>query len=145
MHIIKRDERPIRRFCDEGLWDSFERMPNFSFSPLRAPAFPKVDIAETEDEVKITANIPGVAPEKVEIEVNEDIISLSGTVEKEQEEKEGKVYRYEREYGEFHRMFTLPARVQSDKVAAKAKNGVLTITLPKAEAEKKKKVKVETE
>ncbi len=145
MHIIKRDEHPFPRFFGEGLWNPFEDMPNFALSPLRAPAFPKVDITETDEEVKITANIPGVAPEKVEIEVNEDIISLSGTVEKEQEEKEGKVYRYEREYGEFRRMFTLPARVKSDKVSAKAKNGVLIITLPKAEAEKKKKVMVETE
>jgi HSP20 family protein len=140
MKIIRRDEHPFRSFFD----DPFENLPSV-FAPLRAPAFPKVDIAETEDEVKITANLPGLDPKDVEIEVNEDSISLSGKIEKEEEKSDAKVYRYEREYGEFQRMFALPARVKSDKVAAKAKNGVLTITLPKADAEKKKKVKVEAE
>ncbi|MGB9608987.1 MAG: Hsp20/alpha crystallin family protein, partial [Minisyncoccia bacterium] len=105
-------------------------------------SFPKVDISETEDAVKVVANVPGVEPDKIEIEVNEDVLTISGTVEKQEEEKDEKFYRFERGYGEFRRQFSLPAKIDPDKVSAKIKNGVLTIILPKAEKELKKKIKV---
>jgi HSP20 family protein len=109
--------------------------------------FPKVDVSETDDEIRVVANIPGIDPENLNIEVGDDYLSLSGKIEKEvkDEDARGKVYRYERERGEFRREFALPARVKSDSISAKAKNGVLTITLPKSEQEKKHKVKVEIE
>jgi HSP20 family protein len=93
------------------------------------------------------ANVPGIDPEKIDIEVGEDYLSISGRIDKEvkDEDKNGKVYRYEREYGEFRREFSLPARVNKDNIVAKAKNGVLSITLSKSEEERKAKVKVEIE
>jgi HSP20 family protein len=108
--------------------------------------FPKVDVEETDHEIKVTANVPGIDPENINVEVGDDYLSLSGRIEKEAtDEKKGKIYRYEREYGEFRREFSLPARVDKDKIVAKAKNGVLTITLPKSEEEIKKRIKVDTE
>jgi len=108
--------------------------------------FPRVDVEETDDEIRVTANVPGIDPSNINVEVGDDYLSLSGKIEKEdKEEKKGKVYRYEREYGEFRREFALPARVKKDDIVAKSKNGVLTITLPKSEEELRKRVKIEVE
>lgn len=148
MKIIKRDDNKSGRdllnwfFNDSFLWDPDEW---FSFWPVKGSIFPKVDISETEDAIKVVANVPGVDPDKIEIEVDNDILTISGKVEKEEEEKDEKFYRFERGYGEFRRQFSLPAKVDSEKVTAKAKNGVLTIILPKVEKESKKKIKVEKE
>lgn len=141
----------IDRFFDDNFWDPFNTaMPSLLGSRRLGSAlssFPKVDVSETDNEIKVVANIPGIDPEKVDIEVGDDYLSLSGRIEKEAKDadKTGKVYRYEREYGEFRREFLLPARVNKDGIVAKAKNGVLTLTLPKMEDERKTKVKVAVE
>ncbi len=106
--------------------------------------FPKVDISETDKEVIVKANVPGIKPEDIDIDVNPDNIKLSGKTEREKEEKNKKVYRYEREYGTFSRVIGLPANVDTEKVSAKVKNGVLTVNLKKTKKEKRK-IKIETE
>lgn len=162
VNITKRDDQSqsvtpytspfslIDRFFDDS-WDPFNMMMP---SLLRnrgltgvSSLFPKVDVSETDNEIKVVANVPGIDPDKLNIEVGDDYLSLSGKIDKEtkDEDKKGKVYRYEREYGEFRREFALPARVKADAISAKARNGVLTITLPKSDEEKKHKVKVEIE
>ena len=141
----------INRFFDDEFLDPFNMLSPSLFGNRRlgsvSSAFPKVDVSETADEIKVVANIPGIDPDQLNIEVGDDYLSLSGKIEKEvkDEDKKGKVYRYEREFGEFRREFALPARVKADSISAKAKNGVLTITLPKSEEEKTHKVKVEIE
>lgn len=140
----------IDRFFDDAL-DPFSMMAPSLFRNRGlgnvSTLFPKVDVEETENEIKVTANIPGIDAEKINVEVGDDYLSLSGKIEKEEksEDKRGKVYRYEREFGEFRREFALPARVNKDGIIAKSKNGVLSITLPKSEEEKKKRVKIEVE
>lgn len=141
----------IDRFFDDAL-DPFNMLTPSTFgnrvlSNINV-AFPRVDVSETDNEIKVVANIPGVDPNDINVEVGDDYLSLSGKIEKEtkdDEDESGKVYRYEREYGEFRREFALPARVNKDDIVAKAKNGVLTITLPKSEEEKKHSVRVEVE
>lgn len=141
----------IDRFFEDS-WDPFLPFFQQSMGPGRlfknvSRAFPKVDVEETDAEIVVTANIPGIDADNVAIEVDDDYLSLSGIIEKENktESERGKVYRYEREFGEFRREFSLPARVDKDKIVAKAKNGVLTIHLPKSASEAKKRVKVEVE
>ena len=141
----------IDRFFDDSLWDPFSTlstslMNNRNFGRALS-SFPKVDVTETDNEIKVIANVPGIDPNKIEIEVGDDYLSLSGTIEKEvsDKDKNGKVYRVEREFGEFRREFSLPSRVNKDNIVARSKNGVLTITLPKSEEERKKKVKIEAE
>ncbi len=140
----------IDRFFD----DSFDPFSMMSPSLFRnrglgnvSTLFPKVDVEETENEIRVTANIPGIDADNINVEVGDDYLSLSGKIEKEDsaEDKRGKVYRYEREFGEFRREFALPARVNKNGIIAKSKNGVLSVILPKSEEEKKKKVKVEVE
>jgi HSP20 family protein len=138
----------LDRFFNETLQDPFTLPTLLNTQRLMGGIhFPKVDVTENEKEIKVTANIPGVDPEKIDIEVGDDYISLSGRVEKEttEEDKRAKIYNYEREYGEFQRQFALPARVNRDGITAKARNGILTITLPKLQEEKKNKIEVEVE
>ena len=114
---------------------------------IRGVSFPKVDISENEKEIIVTANVPGIKPEDVHIDVDDDSISISGSIEKEKKEggENETFYRYEREYGEFHREFALPTNVNKDAVQAVTKNGVLTVTLPKTEESAKKRVSVQGE
>ncbi|HWH16356.1 MAG TPA: Hsp20/alpha crystallin family protein [Candidatus Paceibacterota bacterium] len=139
----------IDRFFDDS-FDPFGFMgPSLlgtRFSSVSS-VFPKVDVFETDSEIKVVANVPGIDPEKIDIEVGEDYLSISGQINKEitNEDTNGKIYRHEREFGEFRREFSLPARVNKGSIVAKAKNGVLSITLPKSEDESKAKVKVEVE
>jgi len=139
----------IDRLLDDPLLDPFNM---FAPSLLRTrpfsnvhSLFPKVDVSETDDEIKVVANIPGIDPDKIDIEVGDDYLSLSGKIEKETKDEKGKMYRYEREYGEFRREFALPTRVNKDGIKAVAKNGVLSIRLPKSEDERKSRIKVEVE
>ena len=140
----------IDRFFDDSVWDPFNMMTPSLFLSRGlgnvSTAFPKVDVEETDNEIKVTANVPGIDPKDINVEVGDDYLSLSGKIDKEnKDEKNGKVYRYEREYGEFRREFSLPARVNKDSIVAKSKNGVLMITLPKSEEEMKRRVKIDVE
>lgn len=139
----------VSRLFDESFLDShFDNFHDFSLPSLARkiyPAFPKVDISETDSEIIITANIPGIDPDKINIEANENMLILNGRIEKEEEEKNKKFYKYEREEGEFRRELSLPSPVKSDEVKAKIKDGVLTIILPKTEETRKKRINIEKE
>lgn len=111
--------------------------------PVHRMPFPRVNVAEHDKAVVVTADIPGIDPSKITIEVGEHTLTLHGRMEQESEKQGKKFYRLERSYGEFRRVFPLPAKVKTEEVSAKTKHGVLTITLPKVEVEKKRKVKVE--
>jgi Molecular chaperone (small heat shock protein) len=106
-----------------------------------AYAFPRVDILETDKEVRVVADIPGVDPDAVDIEVRDNWMKISGQVDRESETGDGEQpYRYERYTGEFRREFALPVSVKEEEVSAEYKEGVLTVTLPKAEEQKRKKI-----
>jgi HSP20 family protein len=107
---------------------------------------PAVDVRETNDEIQVSAELPGLSPQDVNVTVENGVLTISG--EKKQEVQEGKedsnYYLYERRYGRFERSFSLPRTVNADKVKAQFENGVLTIGLPKAEAAKPRRVQVES-
>ena len=107
---------------------------------------PAVDVRETNDELQVTAELPGLAPQDVNVTVENGVLTISG--EKKQEVREGtedsNYYLYERRYGRFERSFSLPRTVNADQVKARFDNGVLTIALPKAEAAKPRKVQIES-
>jgi len=104
---------------------------------------PVVDIFEEADRLRIVAEIPGVKPEDVQIAVEGNTLTISGTKEQVAEEKAERVYRYERSYGTFERSFTLPATVDADQIKASYDNGVLHLMLPKVEKARPRLVKVE--
>ncbi|NOX89960.1 MAG: Hsp20/alpha crystallin family protein, partial [Calditrichaeota bacterium] len=107
---------------------------------------PSVDVKEKDDEFVVTAELPGMDAKDVDISISDDILTLRGEKKEEKEEKEGNYYRRECSYGSFHRDIPLPAEVETDKVEAEFKRGVLTVHLPKKpESQRKaKKIQVKT-
>jgi HSP20 family protein len=103
---------------------------------------PPVDIYETDHDVVLTAELPGIDPKDVEASVHDGILYLKGERKHESEVKEEKYRHVERTYGSFARTFTLPASVDAEKVKADFKDGVLTLTMPKREEAKPKKIKI---
>jgi HSP20 family protein len=104
--------------------------------------FPPVNIYPGKEDVLITAELPGVDPGAIDINILGDTLTLSG-VRKEKELGDGEVcHREERPSGEFHRTLELPVRVNAEKVEARYGNGMLRLTLPRAEEDKPKQIKV---
>jgi HSP20 family protein len=94
---------------------------------------PAVDIDETDKELVVTAELPGVGDKDVEVSLAGDILTIKGEKKAEHEEKNGNSYYMERRFGSFSRSVRLPFEVRDEKVDAKFKDGVLTIHLPKPE------------
>jgi len=103
---------------------------------------PAVDIFETENELVLTAEVPGIEDKDIEIKIEDNTLSLKGERKFEKETKEENYHRIERAYGSFYRSFTLPTYIDQDKVRAEHQNGVLKITMPKKAELKPRKVKV---
>lgn len=132
------------RLFDESFWSPFGLVESGRGRGVAA-FVPRVDVSETDKEVKVRADIPGIDPEKVSIEVTEDSLALSGSVEKSSEEQGENFYRIERQAGQFSREFVLPSKIDPDSVEAKARNGTITITLKKQPSEQKRKVQIKSE
>jgi HSP20 family protein len=103
---------------------------------------PPVDIYETEGNLVVKAELPGVDPKQVEVRVEDNTLYLKGERKFENEENKENYHRVERAYGTFVRSFALPGSVEPDKVAAEYNDGLLTITIPKREEAKPKTVKI---
>jgi len=106
------------------------------------PWSPAVDIAEDENELTLTADLPGVKMEDLDIKIEDGVLTLTGNRRFENEEKKGGYHRIERAYGTFRRAFSLPDTVDADKVGARFDNGVLKVSLPKKEVAKPRSIKV---
>lgn len=103
---------------------------------------PAVDIAERENDFVVRMELPGVAKEDVRITMQEHILTIRGEKKQEKESKGSEFHRTERSYGSFQRSFTLPASVKSGEIDASFSDGVLHVTLPKAEESKPKQIDV---
>jgi HSP20 family protein len=116
-------------------WEPFGRWERgFSFDA------PHVDVTETDKGYEIVAELPGLDQKDVELELKDDLLTLSGEKKEEQEKEEKDYHLTERRFGSFRRSFRLPSEVDQNKVSADFKNGVLTIALPKmSEAQKPSK------
>lgn len=99
---------------------------------------PSVDIAVSEKEYTVTAEIPGVEEKDVKLELRENALIITGEKKHESEKKEKDFHRIERSYGSFKRVLNLPVDADADKVDASFKNGVLTVTLPRKAQEQPK-------
>jgi HSP20 family protein len=103
---------------------------------------PRVDIAETDTEFTIKAEIPEVKKEDVKVTVDSGVLIIRGERKQEKEEKDKKFHRIERYYGSFTRSFTLPDNVDESKIEASFKDGMLNLQIPKTEAAKPKAIEV---
>ena len=101
-----------------------------------------LDVYQTENEIVVSAAVPGIKPEDIDISVTGDTLTIKGETVAEERAEEGNYIRQERRYGRFERSMTLPVEVQADKADAVFENGVLKLSLPKAEAVKPRQIKV---
>ena len=103
---------------------------------------PACDIFEDQDNVKIVMEVPGVDPEDVKLQLENNLLTIRGEKRQVAEEKAERVHRYERSYGSFERTFSLPTTVDVDRIEAAVADGVLTVRLPKAEKARPRQIPV---
>jgi HSP20 family protein len=106
---------------------------------------PPLDISETEDRVVATTELPGVKPEDLDISISDNMLTIRGEKKEEKEISGGYSYCCERQYGEFRRSVELPTSVDSDKVNASYRNGVLRVEMQKSGEQKRKKISIKAE
>ncbi len=152
MALIRFTEQP--RFMNP--WAEFERIRQgldalsrnmLSEGRVAMPAtvYPPLNIYETKDELIIKAELPGVKAEDLEISLEGDTLTMQGQRKKTEENEKTSYHRREIEAGSFSRALTLPTKVDPDKISAKLADGILTITLQKADEVKPRHIEITTE
>jgi HSP20 family protein len=148
----------ITRYRDRNWlspWSDFDEMANrlnrvFAGRELgegeSATWLPAVNVEETPEQLVLTAELPGLRKEDVEIEIENNVLTIRGRKEETREEKTERRYHvWERRYGAFQRSFSLPRTISADRIAANFENGVLHVRMPKAPEAKGKKIEIKTE
>ncbi|MBM3274744.1 MAG: Hsp20/alpha crystallin family protein [Candidatus Sericytochromatia bacterium] len=116
---------------------------DFYSSPTTATFWaPRVNVRETQEAVEISADLPGVSKEDLQIVVENNLLVLKGQRKEEHEDKTGTWHRIEKVYGQFERQFNLPAGLMKDQIKASLRDGILTVSIPKAEESKPRQVDI---
>jgi len=131
----------LGRFFDDFFPGRYWEDENF----LTSTWVPSVDVYEKDDALEITAELPGVNEQDVEVHVEGGVLTIRGEKKHEEETKKENYYRLERSYGSFQRSFTLPTSVKSDSIEATFTNGVLKLHIPKTEKAKPKTIPIKTD
>jgi HSP20 family protein len=142
-----------RRFQKPSIWQEMDQLQR-EMSRLydatnkghvfNSPGYPAINIWTNDDGQIISAEMPGVHPDNIDIDVTGDALSISGVRRPDDVLKEARYHRRERNYGSFSRTIQLPFMVDTSKVEASFKNGILLVSLPRAEADKPKKITIKT-
>ena len=118
-------------------------MGRFGTEPVERQSWiPSIDVVETKDGIKFQADLAGMKPEDIHLEVEDNVLTISGERRFEEKVEEDKYYRIERRYGSFSRSIALPQGVRTDSIQANYENGVLDVVVPKAEETKPKRIEV---
>jgi HSP20 family protein len=133
-----REMMTLREAMDRLFDDAFTRPLDLS----GVAAAPAIDLYQTAEEVVVKAALPGLKADDVQISVTGDMLTLRGEFKQENEKKDATWHIREQRYGAFERSVALPTDVQTDKAKADFENGILTVTLPKAETVKPKTITV---
>jgi len=123
------------RFFEDPFGGTYGMTRQMAWAPL-------LDVSETDDEIQVSAEIPGIDPKEFDIAVTGNVLTISGEKKEESEERKGNVFRSERRFGSFRRSITLPDTVDTEKVSADYDRGVLTVHLPKTEKAAAKRIPV---
>jgi HSP20 family protein len=135
---INRLKRDMDRIFDT-IWGEFTP----ALRPRIMEKTPFIDLTETKSSLILRAEIPGVEPNDIEIDITDNILTIKGEARRETIEEEENSHRMERSYGSFSRSIQLPCRVIIDDIKAVFKNGILKITMPKCAPETARKIKIE--
>jgi len=106
---------------------------------------PPVNVEENSEGLVLTAELPGVKPEDVDLDLENNVLTIRGEKREEQTSEEGRVHLWERRYGSFQRSFTLPRTVKAEDIRATFRDGVLTVHMPKAPEAKGRKITIASE
>ena len=133
-------------------WDPFREMMNVQdqinrafgsfFGERKTSWLPSIDVYDDKEEVVLKADLPGVRPEDVDVEIDENVLTVRGHRAADHETDPERFYRIERPTGSFERSIALPQGVRSDNVEAAFEDGILTVRVPKAEEAKPKRIRV---
>ena len=144
MNIVRwepfREMTNLREAMDRLLEDSFIRAP--SLWPRLGGQYLPIDMHQTANDLIVRASLPGFKPEEVDVAITGDTLTIKGEHNEENEVKDENYFCKERHYGAFSRSVPVPVKVKSEKTEAVFEDGVLTLTLPKAEEVKPKQIKV---
>jgi HSP20 family protein len=135
--------RRLNSVLDEA-FNSWPFQPDEN-SALTSAWLPACDVFEDKDAVKIVAEVPGVRPEDVKLSIENNLLTIRGEKKQHAEEKTERVHRYERSYGTFERTFALPTSVDPEKIAASYSNGILSVTIPKADRARPREIPVKVD
>jgi len=147
MAIVRWESNPDERSEFSRLHQEVNRLFNLfapGTDPFLSRVYPAVNLTEEGNNLYVRAELPGVNPESLDISVVEGKLMISGERKIEAEDEKAGYHRREREAGFFRRTIVLPLRVDSGKVSASIKNGILTVTLPKLEEAIPRKIAVKT-
>jgi HSP20 family protein len=139
MTTLTRYRTPLSRLWPVSDFDELRRQARRFFEDVEVPVMenftfaPALDVVENDKEILVTAELPGMKPEDVTIEVDNNVLTVKGEKKSEFEKKDTQYHIWERSYGAFQRMIPLPRTVKADAIEAKIDNGVLSVKLPKAE------------
>jgi HSP20 family protein len=156
MEVKERNIMSIIRYKTPELptWSPFDRLSSLrdlldsafqlaSSAPESTSGWvPALDVFEDEDKIAVQVELAGMKKEDFDISLQDDMLTISGERKSESEKREGESFRSERSFGAFSRSITLPSPVKAEEVKATYEDGVLTVTLPKAEEAKPKKIQV---
>jgi HSP20 family protein len=146
MELVRWRPRRYVPSVSDDIDRAFDRMIRNWVSPVSFSEFdwnPSIDVSESENDIVVKAELPGVDSKDVEISVDNNNLIISGEKRQEEEEKDRNYYRLERSYGSFRRSFALPPDVDVDKIRASSKDGVISVVIPKSGEKKSKKVEIE--
>ena len=113
-------------------------------TPSRSAWYPSVDISEGEEAIAVTAEIPGLKAEDIKVSVTNNVLTIEGEKKEEKREDQKQVHRVERTYGSFRRAFRLSSAVDPDRITASYRDGVLSLSLAKAETAKKREIEIKS-
>lgn len=150
-NVVPYQQAPLFQSFQEEmnhLFDTFRQNLSLGFAPATKWLEPvsdfnaKMDVKDTDKEVIVTAELPGVEMKDIELSLNLNNLTIKGEKRAEKEDKENGYYRMERSYGSFYRQVPLPCEIDRDKIAANFKDGVIKIVLPKTKAAHKSEQKI---
>jgi len=143
MWLVKRDRDEMARQPWSGDWWNFgwPMMQHF-FEQDSVVWSPRVDVEETENAVLLHADMPGIDKSNLKVQLENNTLIIRGERKYEKEDKSDKHFRSERAFGTFQRTFSLSDRIKAAEIKADYKDGVLTVTLPKAEEVKPKEIEI---
>jgi HSP20 family protein len=147
--VARRDTDPffsLQREIDrlfEDFGRGFPSMPSLTRGAARE-MMPAIDVTESDGEIEITAELPGLEEKDVQINVSDNVLTIRGEKKAEKEDKQKDYHLVERSYGSFYRSLELPSGVDVDKIKADISKGVLKVTVPKPAAKQAKKIEVKS-